>query len=412
MPFLLLMPSFNQARFIREAVESCLAQTDKDWELWILDNSSDETPQVMAGYSDPRIRYFHEPRRMDPGACLNWMLDQAEGRDFAYIHTDNILHSSFVAKCREALSKHPLSLCYCGHRVIDEEGHTGDLDRRWDYDLGNVLGCQGLGVSFAATKALAEKVGGFSGDDLADDVLFCSSSFGLGPWTHLNEVLVDYRIHRESRTESGGKGKVLMAILAAQEKALSHLEARGLDPLEAMESRIQQLKSSLEHAAESEVDRLALKRWWSGPALNGLWNEKLLRLSGFGSRRGGIKSRPPVAGKLGLARWLWLRFRLRGLQRRISAVQAEFRSIVVALAWLRAKRARLEPSGVHVAASDPMTLWAAQWLRRDLGWEPVLAQGLGGVSTELSWDRGEARERDFRLGNPEEAMAPGFGLRI
>src|SRR5690348_15183330 len=214
MPFLLLMPSYNQARFIREAVESCLAQTDKDWELWILDNSSDETPQVMAGYPDPRIRYFHEPRRMDPGACLNWMLDQAEGRDFAYIHTDNILHSSFVARCREALSKHPLSLCYCGHRVIDEEGHTGDLDRRWDYDLGNVLGCQGLGVSFAATKALAEKVGGFSGDDLADDVLFCSSSFGLGPWTHIKETLVDYRIHRESRTESEGKGKVLMAILA------------------------------------------------------------------------------------------------------------------------------------------------------------------------------------------------------
>ena len=410
MPFLLLMPSYNQARFIGKAVESCLAQTDKDWELWVLDNSSDETPRVMAGYSDPRIKYFHEPRRMDPGTCLNWMLDRAEGRDFAYIHTDNILHPTFVAKCREALAEHPLSLCYCGHRVIDEEGRVGGLDRRWDYDLGNVLGCHGLGVSFAATKALAGKVGGFSGDDLADDVLFCSSSFGLGPWTHLGEALVDYRVHKQSRTESGGKDKVLMAILAAQEKALPHLEARGLDPLVAMESRIQQLKVSLEHVAESEVDRLALKRWWSGPALNGLWNEKLVRLSGFGSRHGGIKSRPPVAGRLGPARWLWLRFRLRGLQRHISAVQAEFRSIVVALAWLRARRARTDLGRVHVSASDPMTLWAAQWLRRDLGWEPVLAPGLEGVSTELTWDRGEVREHDFRVGSLDEA--PDFGLRI
>jgi len=39
MPFLLLMPSFNQARYIVAAISSVLAQEDPDWELWIVDNS-------------------------------------------------------------------------------------------------------------------------------------------------------------------------------------------------------------------------------------------------------------------------------------------------------------------------------------------------------------------------------------
>ena len=77
MPFLLLMPSYNQAHFIGEAVVSVLAQEDPDWELWILDNSTDTTPQVMAAFTDPRIHFIHEPRRMDPGLCLNEMLRMA-----------------------------------------------------------------------------------------------------------------------------------------------------------------------------------------------------------------------------------------------------------------------------------------------------------------------------------------------
>ena len=47
MPFLLLMPSYNHARFIADAIRSVLAQDDENWELWIVDNSSDETPRLV-----------------------------------------------------------------------------------------------------------------------------------------------------------------------------------------------------------------------------------------------------------------------------------------------------------------------------------------------------------------------------
>jgi len=90
-----MVSSKQLARFIGEAVASVLGQDDPDWELWILDNSTDETPQVMEAYRDERIHFVHEPARMDPGSCLNWMLERAVGEHFSYIHTDNRLLPGF-----------------------------------------------------------------------------------------------------------------------------------------------------------------------------------------------------------------------------------------------------------------------------------------------------------------------------
>lgn len=401
-PFLLLMPSYNQAHYIREAVDSCLAQEDPHWELWILDNSSDGTPEVMKGYSDPRIHFIHEPRRMGPGECLNRLLELGQGRDFSYIHTDNRLHPRFVARCREALAQDELALCYCDHQVIDEEGRAQGVDHRFDYDLGNLLGWHGLGVSFAATTALARRVGGFSKDDPADDILFCSSAFGFGTWIHIEEPLVEYRIHRGSRTEIEGQGKVLRAILSAQEKALVRLEERGLDPLGAMAARLSELRQAMEALAEASWHRLRLPVEPAGSHLQALWDLRLLRLSGFGSGDDGLPSRPPADRAIGPLRWLLSRRKLKGLRRELSRFQAEFRSVVVSLAWIQARREGLEPRRVHVASGDPLVLWGAQWIRRDLGWEPVLDPGLGGASRSLPWARGPRQPGDFALGR-----APG-----
>jgi len=90
----------------RHALLCCCSwgKDDPDWELWIVDNSSDKTPEVMRQFTDPRIHFNHIPTRMDPGSCLNWMLERATGRDFSYVHTDNNLHVSYVRRMRAALA--------------------------------------------------------------------------------------------------------------------------------------------------------------------------------------------------------------------------------------------------------------------------------------------------------------------
>ena len=192
MPFALLMPSFNQARFIGEAVDSVLAQEDPDWELWILDNSTDETPQVMASYRDGRIHFVHEPARMDPGTCLNWMLERVQGEHFSYIHTDNRLLPSFVGAHRRALAAHPLALAVCDYWEITEAGQRRKLRRRQDpFPLRRLFSVDTIGVPFAATVELARRLGGFSASDLADDVLFVLRADPLGPRVHLHQPQIE-----------------------------------------------------------------------------------------------------------------------------------------------------------------------------------------------------------------------------
>lgn len=234
-PFALLMPSYNQAHFIREAVESVLKQEDPDWELWILDNSSDETPKVMEAFTDSRIHFIHEPRRMDPGTCLNLLLEQVRGRgrDFSYIHTDNRLLPCFVGDHRSALSQHPLCLAVCDYWEMDEQGRRTKVRRRPEpFPLRRLFSVDSIGVPFAATLALADRLGGFSSDDLADDVLFVLRADAIGPRVHLHKPQMEYRVHEGSRFLSGGHLRVHRAIHKSVLKAYAERPAGVADPFE------------------------------------------------------------------------------------------------------------------------------------------------------------------------------------
>lgn len=373
MPFLLLMPSYNQADFICKAVDSCLRQTNPDWELWILDNSTDDTPNRMKAYRDPRIHFLHEPRRMDPGSCLNELLRMTSGEAFSYVHTDNRLQPDYVAAFQDALKGGGRALAYCDHWVIDEEDRRVGIERRPDYGLEGLLGGHGLGVPFAATREMAEAVGGFTSDDLADDVLFCDRAWARGPWIHLRRPLMDYRVHSASRTSAGGHSSVLHAILRAHERALSELESRGHRPLEAMLERLKDLISQVEGAAaEAWLRKVGqgMPTWWEGElGLDPLWHAGLVRLPNFGSRSGGPSTRPRIGSGRPLLRWPWLKARLRPLQEEVNRLQPLFRSVVLGWGYLTAGRAGRKGPTLHLTSPDWATQWAAHYLQRELEWK-------------------------------------------
>ncbi|MFN7957752.1 MAG: glycosyltransferase [Holophagaceae bacterium] len=268
-PFALLMPSYNQAHFIREAVESVLKQEDPAWELWILDNSSDETPQVMASFTDPRIHFIHEPRRMDPGTCLNLMLEKARGRgrDFSYIHTDNRLLPCFVGDHRKALAGHPLSLAVCDYWEMDEQGRRTKVRRRPEpFPLGRLFSVDSIGVPFAATLELADRLGGFSSDDLADDVLFVLRADAVGPRVHLHTPQMEYRVHGGSRFLSGGHLRVHRAIHKSVLKAYAERPAGVADPFAG---GLERARTFTDRAARMARTHLAL----GAEAEAGVWIE-------------------------------------------------------------------------------------------------------------------------------------------
>ena len=51
----IVLPTYNGARYLPEAIESCLAQTYGNWELIVVDDcSQDATPRIIAEYIEPR----------------------------------------------------------------------------------------------------------------------------------------------------------------------------------------------------------------------------------------------------------------------------------------------------------------------------------------------------------------------
>lgn len=85
-----IMPTYNHAPFVSEAIESVLAQQGVDFELLISDDGSqDETVAVARTHTDPRIRLTANP--VNRGACvvLNELISSSRGKYIALLNSDD-----------------------------------------------------------------------------------------------------------------------------------------------------------------------------------------------------------------------------------------------------------------------------------------------------------------------------------
>jgi glycosyltransferase involved in cell wall biosynthesis len=81
----------NGASFLREALDSVLAQTFTDWELIIWDDcSSDNSAQIISEYRDPRIHYFLSPEDTPLGKARDSAIRQASGEWLAFLDQDDV----------------------------------------------------------------------------------------------------------------------------------------------------------------------------------------------------------------------------------------------------------------------------------------------------------------------------------
>ncbi|MEW6065203.1 MAG: glycosyltransferase [Bacillota bacterium] len=79
-----IMPVYNAVEFLEETMESVLNQTEKEFELLIInDGSTDRSEEIILSFSDPRIRYFKQENR-GPAAARNQGLENVKG-DFVVI---------------------------------------------------------------------------------------------------------------------------------------------------------------------------------------------------------------------------------------------------------------------------------------------------------------------------------------
>ena len=86
-----IIPSYNHAKFIGEAIQSVLDQTFQDFEILIRDDGSkDNSIEIIKQFTDSRIKFAANPHNM--GACYtaNTMIDEANGEYIALLNSDDV----------------------------------------------------------------------------------------------------------------------------------------------------------------------------------------------------------------------------------------------------------------------------------------------------------------------------------
>lgn len=126
------MPTYNRANgYLREALESALAQTYSNLEIVISDNgSTDNTESVVRSYLDPRIRFFRQQPPVSPNDNFNFCLQQASGAYFLMLHDDDKIDPDFVGTCIEAARYDSrIGIIRTGTRIINAVGTVIDEGR-------------------------------------------------------------------------------------------------------------------------------------------------------------------------------------------------------------------------------------------------------------------------------------------
>jgi glycosyltransferase involved in cell wall biosynthesis len=102
------MVTYNSARFLREAIDSVLAQDFTDFELLICDDGSrDATWEIIQSYDDPRIRAVRNEVNVGEYRNRNRALALARGRYLMYLDGDDVLYPHGLAIMVRTMEQFP-----------------------------------------------------------------------------------------------------------------------------------------------------------------------------------------------------------------------------------------------------------------------------------------------------------------
>lgn len=103
-----IMSVYNGESYLKEAVDSIINQTYKNWELIIIDDcSTDSTPVILAAYQDSRIRILKNEKNLRLAASLNLGLSFASGNYILRMDADDICRLDRFEKQLAFMEAHP-----------------------------------------------------------------------------------------------------------------------------------------------------------------------------------------------------------------------------------------------------------------------------------------------------------------
>ena len=126
--FTILLPTYK-SRFLRECIDSIVAQTYPDWELLVVDDASpDPIEAVVKTYDDARIRYYRNAQNYGARHLVdqwNHCLSLATGAYVICMGDDDLLLPHCLETYAELIGQYPdIALLHGQTQIIDEKGNV------------------------------------------------------------------------------------------------------------------------------------------------------------------------------------------------------------------------------------------------------------------------------------------------
>jgi glycosyltransferase involved in cell wall biosynthesis len=255
-----VIPTYNRARLVEEAIASVLRQTMPVHEVIVVDDgSTDATRELIRGHDGPITLVTQD--HLGAAAARNRGLARATGDWVAFLDSDDIWTPSKLEKQIEYLDRHPhCGLVHTGYyefgdrvRVVPAPARFVQADYRIEYLLfaedwicpSSALVRKATSVSFREWAPPSEDVILFA------DLLRAGVQFG-----YVNEALVGYRMHSASLMH---EPTAQVLILSSQHRWL--LEAFGSEPDE-QRRLLNNLSDKVVHAISQAKWSRAWETYW------------------------------------------------------------------------------------------------------------------------------------------------------
>ena len=241
-----IMPCYNAAPFIGEAITSVMSQSYGNVELIVVDDgSSDGSPEVVKALSihyPERIRLLFTVR-LGPYPARNTGLRQARGELIAFLDADDWWLPDTLEKLHRALTEQNADLAYCGWQNVGEgiksEPYVPPQYEKADPVDAFIRSCPWPIHAALVKRALVDRLGGFSERRFSSmDYDFWLRALGLTRNIVLvPEVLAFYRWHGSGQVSAVKWRQVLDALtaqkdfIAANKSLVAHIPARRLRDL-------------------------------------------------------------------------------------------------------------------------------------------------------------------------------------
>ena len=233
-----IIPSYNHAKYVVEAIRSALRQTLPPDRLVVIDDGSqDQSVDLIRAINDPRIQLVQQENQ-GAHAALTRGLELSKDCGFiSVLNSDDRYHPERFAHCAAFLTRHPEAELVCTRiRLIDESGlpvgqHDGRqrrVNRIWsnlkkNTDLASSLGYGNYTKTTSNFFFRAGAIAAFRPYRFVHDYFAALTLAFRGTLALVHQDLLDYRVHTANTIKAEGKGAVTQEVIQMHLDLLAEL---------------------------------------------------------------------------------------------------------------------------------------------------------------------------------------------